>query len=78
VCENGVLGGILGIRDEVTGKCTKLHNEKLNGLYAAPNIARMSKWKMESSGHAARMGEVHKWFWWGNLRGRPLGRPRCR
>jgi hypothetical protein len=23
-------------------------------------------------------GEVHTRFWWGNMKERPLGRPRCR
>jgi len=38
--------GNIGLkRDEVTGECRKLHIEKLDGLYAAPNV-RMSKWIM--------------------------------
>jgi hypothetical protein len=37
VFENGVLRKIFGLkRDELTGKCSKLHNEELNDLCCLP------------------------------------------
>jgi hypothetical protein len=59
VTENRVLRRIFGPkRDEVKGKCIKLHNEELNVLYCSPNIVRMIKSrKMRWVGHVARMGE---------------------
>ena len=42
--ENRVLRRIFGPkRDEVTGECRKLHNEKLNDLYFSPYIVRIIK-----------------------------------
>jgi hypothetical protein len=42
--ENMVLRRIFGPRrDEVTGKCRRLHIEDLNGLYSSPNIVRVIK-----------------------------------
>jgi hypothetical protein len=60
VFENGVLRGILRPkRDEVTGDWRKLHNEKLQNLYSAPNIIKMIKSRrMRCTGHVARMGET--------------------
>ena len=44
-------------RDEVSGKCRKLHNEELNDLYSSPNTVRVIKSKgMRWAGHVARMG----------------------
>jgi hypothetical protein len=44
VFENRVLRGIFGSkRDEVTGKCRKLHNEVLHDLYSSPTIVRVIK-----------------------------------
>jgi hypothetical protein len=44
VLENRVLRRISGPkRDEVTGGCSKLHNEKLCNLYVSPNTIRMIK-----------------------------------
>jgi hypothetical protein len=44
VFENRVLRRIFRPkRDEVTGKCRKLHNEGLNDLYSSPNIVRVMK-----------------------------------
>ena len=54
-------------RDEVRGEWRGLNDEKLYKLYSSQNIIR-ERW----AGHAARMGKknVHRWFWWGNLRER--------
>jgi hypothetical protein len=44
VFENGVLRRNCGSKgDEVTGVWRKLHNEKLNDLYASPNVIWMKK-----------------------------------
>ena len=70
--ENRVLRRVFGPkRDEVTGEWRKLHNEELSDLYYIPNIVRVVKSRrMRWEGHVARMGEVYKGFWWGNLRER--------
>jgi hypothetical protein len=83
VFENMVLTRIFGPkRDEVTGGCRKLQNQKLHNLYPSPSIIRMIKSRrMRWVGHAARMGQQR------NANGvlmampegnRPLGRPRRR
>jgi hypothetical protein len=58
--ENRVLRIIVGPkRDEVTGGCTKLHNEELHNLYSSPNTIRTIKLRrMRWAGHVARMGET--------------------
>jgi hypothetical protein len=44
--ENMVLRRIFQLmKDVVTGEWRKLHNEQLNGLYCAPNIVRVIKWR---------------------------------
>jgi len=44
-------------RDEVTGKWRRLHNEKLNDLYSAPNIVRVIKSRrMGWAGHVESLG----------------------
>ena len=44
VTENSMLRRIFGPkRDDVTGEWRKLHNEKLNDLYASPNTFRVMK-----------------------------------
>jgi hypothetical protein len=44
VFENRVLRRIFGPkRDAVTGKCRKLHNQKLHNFYSSPNIIRQIK-----------------------------------
>jgi hypothetical protein len=58
VFENRVLRRIFGPkRDEVTGKCRRLHNEELHDLYCSPEIIRMNKpSRIRWTGHVARMG----------------------
>jgi hypothetical protein len=57
--ENRVLRRIIGRRrNEVTGECRKLRNEKLNDLYSSPNIARgIKSRRIRWAGHVARMGK---------------------
>jgi len=69
-------------RFKVTREWRKLHNEKLNGLYPAPNIVWVIKSRrMRWAGHVARMGKrrgVYRVLV-GKLEGkRPLGRSRRR
>ena len=44
-------------REEVTGKCRKLHNEELSDLYSLPNIVRVVK--------SRRMKWAGMWHVWG-------------
>ena len=48
-------------RDEVTGECRRLHNEKLNDLYSSPNIVRVIKSRRDGLGN--RRERDH----WGDL-----------
>ena len=59
VFENRVLRRVFGPkRDEVTGKCRKLHNEELSYLYSLPKIVRVVKSRrMRWAGHVACTGE---------------------
>ena len=54
--ENRVLRRIFGPKgEEVTGKCRRLHNEKLNDLYSSSNIVRVIKSRrMRCLWHVAR------------------------
>jgi hypothetical protein len=65
VFENRVLRRIFGPkRNEVTGECRKLHNEKLRKLYSSPYILRqINSRRMRLVGYVARMGKVYK-VWW--------------
>jgi hypothetical protein len=69
-------------RDEVTGKCRKLHNKELHILCSSPNINRQIKSRRTGwAGHVARMADERKVYevLAGNPEGkRPLERPRCR
>jgi hypothetical protein len=58
VFENGVLRRILGLKkDEMTGVCSKLHNEELHNLYSSPSIIRMIKSRrVKWAGHVTRRG----------------------
>ena len=69
VFENRVLGRIFGPkRDEETGEGRKLYNEKLHDLYFSPNfIALIKSRRMRWAGHVARIAEMHRECWCGNL-----------
>jgi hypothetical protein len=57
VLENRVLRKIFGPkRDEMTGGCSKLHNEELHVLYSSPSIFKVIKARrMRWAGQVARM-----------------------
>ena len=80
VFENRMLRRIFGPRrDEVTGECGKLHNEKLNDLYSSPNMVGVMKRRMRWAGHVACMDQskgVYRVFVGKPEGKKPLGRPR--
>jgi hypothetical protein len=58
VFENRVLNEIFGPkRDEVRGECTKLHNEKLHGLYSPHILQAIKSRRMSWMGQVVRMAE---------------------
>jgi len=69
-------------RDEITAEWRRLHNEKLNDLYASPKFVRVVKSRrMRWAGHVTRMGEERVLYrvLVGKPEGKgPLGRPRRR
>jgi hypothetical protein len=79
VVEKLVLRSIIGpMRDKVR-ECRTLYNEELKDVYSSPNIIWVIKsitMKWVGQKHVWGRGEVHTGFWWGNLKERPLGRPR--
>jgi hypothetical protein len=77
VFENRVLRRIFGSkRDQLTGKCIKLHNEELNNLYFSPNIRVIKSRRLRWARHVAGMVEGRGAY--RILVGKPEGRPRCR
>jgi hypothetical protein len=66
--ENGLLRRIFGPkRDEITGDCGKLHNEKLYKLYSLSQMTRMiksGKMKWPRYVGRCRRREMHIQFWW--------------
>jgi hypothetical protein len=83
VSENRVLRRVFGPkRDEVTGECRTLHNERLSDLYYSPNIVRAIKSRrIRWAGHVAGMLESRGVYrvLVGKPEGmRPLGSPRRR
>jgi len=58
VFQNRVLRRIYGSkREEVIGEWRKIHTEKLNDMYSAPNIVRVIKSRLRWTGHVERLGE---------------------
>jgi hypothetical protein len=62
--ENMVLRRIFQLmKDVVTGEWRKLHNEELNGLYCAPNIVRVIKWRRKKwARHVERTENEYRGF----------------
>jgi len=71
---NRALRKIFGpVRDEVTGKLRKLHNEEFNDLNSSLNIIWVIKSRRIGGGACSSYGgrgKVHTGVWWGNLRER--------
>jgi hypothetical protein len=69
-------------REKVRGNWRSLRNEELHNLYSSPNVVRMiESMRLRWTGHVVCMGEMrnaYRMFFSGNLKGRPLGKPRLR
>jgi hypothetical protein len=81
VLENRVLRTFVPKRDEMTGRCRKLHIEELRDLYSSPSIIRIIKWKrMCWAENVARIGDkrnVYRLLVENSEGKRSLGKPRC-
>jgi hypothetical protein len=57
-------------RDEITGRWRRLHSGELYDLYCSPNVIRVIKSRGMNCSTIWKRGEVHRGFWWGDLRER--------
>jgi hypothetical protein len=75
VFENRVLGRIFETkRDEVRGKCRKLHNKELHNSYSSPDIIRQIKSRRRRwVAHVAYTGEGSNLY--RVFVGKPMGKP---
>jgi hypothetical protein len=77
VFANSVLRRTFGSKkDEVAEEWINLHSELLSDLYISLNIYRVIRSRrMNWAGHVGLWGrgEVHTWYWTGNLREIPFG-----
>ena len=74
VFENGVVRKIIEVmRDEVTEKWRRLHNEGLSAVYVPPNLTQVIELRrLNWARHVACMGRrrAHTRFWWIKPEGR--------
>jgi hypothetical protein len=60
-------------REDVAGRCRRLHNEELHNFCASPNIIRVMKTRRDEIGRACSMHRrdaKHVRFWSEKLKGR--------
>lgn len=58
-------------KEKLTGKCRKLHKNRLHDLYYSRNIIQGHDIRKNEIGGTLDVwgrGEVQPWFWWENLR----------